>query len=181
MPITPTGAPAWLRANTHVEYGGDLNKRNFLSQGVIDPQTDVGADQFSRIVADMEALSRTCPFAIFTFRNNDTSPAAPLVQSVFMMPGVRKTSYAGDAAPSGFVSGARNGTGDATFTFQNSYFDAYGVEGGFVVSHVLVAALSGATYCKATYSVPTDNTLRVKCFNAAGAALGDQSVSVTVW
>jgi hypothetical protein len=180
MPITPSGSPAWTRTNTHVDYGGDLNKRNFLSQGVIDPQTDVGADQFSRIVADMEAIARVSPFAVITYQHNDSSPAAPTVLAVYGMIGVRTTSYAGDAAPAGFPSALREGAGIARFTFAASYADAYGVSGAFALRHA-IASPAGATVFKPTYTFVSATDVRIVCQDSSASPSTDKQVTLVVW
>ena len=178
MAITPSGYPVWQHVNTHVDYGGDLNKRNFLSQGVVDAQTDVGADQFSRMVADMEAIGRTAPFAIINYTCNDAAPAAPTINRATLMTGIRSTSYAGDAAPTGFPSAVRNGTGDVTFSFSGSYLDAYGVSGTMTIS-TAIATVSSTT--AAIVTIGTGGGLQIKVWDAAGVALGNKTVTVTVW
>lgn len=180
MTITPSGLPAWTRTASHSQYGGNVNKRNYLSEGVVDAQTDVGADEFCRIAADLEAVIRTAPFATITYLNNDGVPAAPTIESVYMMTGVRTTSYAGDAAPVGFPSAERNGTGDVTFTFASSYDDAYGVSGDLSLEHGLGTA-HGSTFADPTVEVVTAQTIRVRVFDAAGSALADKRVTVEVW
>lgn len=177
--MTPTGSPAWLRLASYAHYGGDVNKHNFLSQGSIDPTTDISAEEHARLAADMEAVARTCPFAVITYLNNDSSPAAPTIQSVYMMTGVRSTTYAGDAAPTGFPSAARNGTGDVTFTFDSSYTDPYSVSGAFSISHVGTGVQS-TTAATAVPEIATSTTVRVRCF-AAGVATGDKRVTIEVW
>lgn len=177
--MTPTGAPAWTRTTSHTFYGGDVNKTNFLSQGAVDPTTDVVAEELARLAADLEALVRTAPFAVIRYLNNDASPAAPTIEFVCMMTGVRLVSYAGDAAPSGFPSAARNGTGDVTFTFASSYSDDYGVSGSFGVS-TAEASPNGQTAFFADADIVTATTVRVKCFDAAGAAIGDKRVTLEI-
>lgn len=177
--ITPAGLPAWTRTANYAAYGGNTSKRNFLSQGVIDPQTDVGAAEFARFTADLEALVRTCPFAVITFLNRDASPAAPIVECVYMQTGVQLVQYPGDVVPSGFPSAARNGTGDVTFTFASSYTDPYSVSGAFAVKH------AGATGLWTTATIVTTDitttTVRVRCFTDAGAAVGDRRVTLEVY
>lgn len=182
MAIIPTGSPAWLRTATHSDYGGNTSKRNFMSRGVVDPLTDVGAEDFVRICADLEAAVRTVPFATLTYLNSDSVPAAPTVQSALLMTGVRVVSYVGDAAPAGFPSAVRNGTGDVTFTFASSYTDPYGVAGTFAISHYGASGSDGAGgIVRVTTERPTATTLRVRCFNSAGAALGNCTVTLRVW
>lgn len=178
MAIVPSGLPAWTRTASHTNYGGDTNKRNYLSRGVIDALTDVGAEAICRIAADLEAISRTSPFASITYLCNDGSPAAPTIEVVFGMVGVRTTSYAGDAAPTGFPSAARNGAGDATFTFLSSYTDAYGIAGSFAPKHV-VGSVHGTTAGEPVFVI-SGQTIRVRAFNGA-SALSDKRISIIVW
>src|SRR5689334_20554830 len=119
MAIQPTGAPAWTRTASHVHYGGDVNKENYLSRGVIDATTDVGAAELCRLAADIEAIVRTLPFATITYLCNDAAPAAPTILSVYMMTGIELVSYAGGSPPTGMPSGSRTGTGHNVFTFAS--------------------------------------------------------------
>ncbi len=177
MSITPTGSPAWVRTNSHVEYGGNLNKTNYLSRGVIDALTDVGAEEICRIAADLEACARTCAFAAITYLCNDSSPAAPTIEVVDMMTGVRVISYAGDAAPSGYPSADRNGTGDVTFTFASTYSDSYAVSGGFTPQHA-IATLHGSSAGEGVVAI-SGQTVRVRAFNG-GATIADPRLTLVV-
>lgn len=179
MAITPTGAPPWLRQSDFSTYGGNVNKRNFASRGVINAKTDVGAEGFSRMVGDTAACARTADFAELIILYNDSSPAAPTIEFASLMTGIRSTSYAGDAPPTGFPSAARNGNGDITLTFASSYVDPYGVSGAFTIKHP-GTTLHGATAGTVTATIVTATTLRVRAFTTAGAAMSDARVTVTV-
>jgi hypothetical protein len=176
---TPSGRPAWSRSADHGNYGGHTEKRNYQSQGVVNPKTDVGAEAIARLTADLAACVRTAPFFDATILCNDGSPAAPTVESALMMTGVRTASYAGGAAPTGFPAVARNGTGDFTITFAASYDDPYGVSEPFVPRGVIVSN-QGTTFADSTWVI-SGSTVRVRVFDAAGSALGDRRVSVVVW
>ena len=176
--MTPAGLPAWSRTADHTVYGGHVNKQNYQSQGLINPRNDVGAEALCRLAADAEATTRTCPFAILTFLNHDGSPAAPTVEFANLMTGVRTTSYEGGAAPTGYPSAARNGTGDVTFTFAAAYSDPYGVSHPFTPTHITFG-FHGTTFLVATYVI-SGSTIRVRCFDAAGSALGDRRVTLVV-
>ena len=176
--MTPDGSPAWTRVATHTDYGGNVDKQNYLSRGVIDALTDVGAEALCRMAADLEAVVRTCPFATITYLCNDSSPAAPTIEIVYMMTGVRLVSYAGDAAPTGYPSAARNGNGDVTFTFASSYSDPYAVSGAFAPSHA-VASLHGTTVGEPVVAI-SGQTVRVRAFNGA-SALQDKRITLQVW
>jgi len=140
----------------------------------------VGADQISRMVADMEAVSRTAPYAVITYKNNDGSPAAPTIQSVYGMIGVRTVPYAGDSAPAGFPSATRNSTGLVTFTFASSYKDSYGVAGSFAIAQCIASPL-GSTYFAPVYVIIPSTQILLACFDGTGAATGDKTVTFMVW
>jgi hypothetical protein len=145
---------------------------------VIDALTDVGAEALCRLAADLEAVSRTAPFATITYLNNDGTPAAPTIEVVYGMIGVRSTSYAGDAAPAGFPSAARNGAGHVTFTFLSTYADAYGVDGTYAPKHA-VGSVHGTTAGEPVFEV-SGQTVVVRAFNGA-SALSDTRVTISVW
>jgi hypothetical protein len=175
---TPQGLPAWSRAADHTSYGGHLQKQNYQSVGVVNPRTDLGAEALCRLAADLEAVVRTAEFLVLTYLNNDGSPAAPTIESVYMMTGVRTVPYAGDSAPTGFPSAARNGTGDVTFTLASSYADAYGVSQSFTPTHCRLG-FHGTTFLDATWVI-SGSTIRVRSFDAAGAAVGDRRITLVV-
>lgn len=177
--MTPNGTPAWTRQTSHTDYGGNANKANYASQGVVDPLTDVGAEAICAIARDLTADTRTAEFAVITFLCNDASPAAPTIESVYMMTGVRTTSYAGGSPPTGFPSAARNGNGDVTFTFASSYTDDYGVSGSYTPRHP-DAKVHGSTACFATAEIASATTVRVRVFLHDGTASLDKRVTLTV-
>lgn len=173
MSIVPTGNPAWVRTNAHTVYGGNINKTNFQSIGTVNPRTDLSAENVCRIATDLAAVARTTPFAVMTFDCNDTVPAAPSIVSYYAMAGSSPT-------------GVRNGTGDVTFTWQNSYTDDYGISGNMNivawmpatqgVSLAFVNALRFDTDADGNY-----NQLLVRAFNNAGAALANARITLCVW
>jgi hypothetical protein len=179
MTITPAGLPAWSRTADHTYYGGHTNKTNYQSQGVVNPRTDFGAEALCRMAADLAAVVNATPFAVITYLNNDGSPAAPTVESAYLMTGVRLSSYAGGAAPTGFPSAARNGTGDVTFTFSSSYDDPYGVSQAFTPTHCALG-MHGTTFLDATWVI-SGSTVQVRCFNDAGTATGDRRITLVVY
>lgn len=181
MSIVPSGSPIWTRTAVHTQYGGDVNKRNLLSVGVVDAQTDVGAEEIARLSADLSALANTSPFAVITYLNNDASPAAPTILKVYGQIGVITSSYSGNAPPTGFPSAVRNGNDDVTFTFASSYTDPYGVSGSFAPMGVILG-IAGSSARVATYEQPTSTTVRVHVFHSStGAAGNDDTVTMTVW
>jgi len=179
MTITPEGLPAWSRTADHSQYGGHVAKTNFQSQGVVNPRTDVGAEAIVRHASDTAAAVRTAEFAVITFLCNDGSPAVPTIESCQLMTGIASAPYAGDSPPTGFPSAARNGNGDVTFTFDTSYEDDYSIAEDFAPTQADTSA-SGATFAHATYVI-SGQTVRVRVWDAAGVALADRRVTLTVW
>ena len=179
MQIIPTGVPAWLRQNNFASYGGHLEKKNFASRGAINPKTDVSAEAFSRIAADLAAVALVAPFGVFTILCDDSTPGPPTVEYASMMTGTRSSSYLGNAPPTGFPSVARNGNGDFTMTFAATYTDPYGVAGALELKNPK-PTLVGSTPGSAQAEILTATTLRVRAFVLAGTALSNARVSLNV-
>lgn len=179
MTITPTGNPAWTRSVSHEDYGGSVNKQNYQSIGVVNARTDVGAEGFSRQVSDQAAAVRTAEMGVFTYLNNDTGTDPPTIEAALLMTGIAANSYEGDAPPTGFPSAARNGDGDVTFTFAASHTDEYGVAAAWAPTQCTVSCY-GSTFADATYEI-SGQTVRVRVFDAAGAAETDRRVTLVVW
>lgn len=176
---TPSGSPAWTRTAGIAQYGGHADKKNHLSIGVVDPLTDVGAEAFQRITADLAAIAKTAPFCVLQVTCNDGTPAAPTVDSLLQMNGTDTDGYEGDASPSGFPSLARNGDGDFTITFASSYSDDYSQSGAFAVKFADGGLASSSA---GTVTVETAaTTVRVRCWDGAGSALADAVCTITVW
>lgn len=177
--IVPAGSPAWTRVADHSHYGGNVNKRNYQSQGVTNPRTDVGAEAIVRLAADTAAAVRTAKFFSGTFLNNDGSPAPPTVQSVEMMTGVLQVPYAGGSPPAGFPAAVRIGTGHVRFTFASTYTDEYGVVAAYAPRRAKASG-HGAAFVSCTCAV-SGQTVDVYCWGDTGAALADKTVTLTVW
>jgi hypothetical protein len=176
--MTPAGNPAWTRTADHTFYGGDTDKRNFMSQGMIDARTDIGAAEITRLAEDLAACVRTAPFAVITYTCDDSTPGAPTVHAAYMMTGARTTSYVASSAPSGFPSAARNGDGDVTFTFGTSYEDAYGVSAELTIRHAEAGGHGTNAYGTVEIS---GATVRVRAANDAGAAVANAKVTLVVY
>lgn len=179
MTITPSGSPAWARTADHSHYGGNVNKKNYQSQGVTNPRTDVGAEAITRLAADTAAAVRTAKFLSATFLNNDSSPAPPTVNSLEMMTGVLQAPYGGGSPPTGFPGAVRVGTGHVKFTFAASYTDEYGVVAAFAPRRARASG-HGSTFVTCT-CVVSGQDVDVYCWDAAGVALGNKTVTLTVW
>ena len=180
--MTPTGSPLWTRTADITQYGGHPYKANYQSQGVVNPRTDVGAEGFARLTADVAAIARVQPFATIAYQCNDTATGAPTVLYALMQTGITFASYAGNDPPAGFPAAGRNGNGDVTFTFGTTYTDDYGVVAGFGVTHVIAGLNgSGATVIVPQWT-PTSTAVRLRALSATtGAAVLDASGCFMVW
>lgn len=175
MPTIPTGAPAWVRNVDHTVYGGDVNKTNWQSQGVTNSRTDVGAEAFCRLTADLAAVVRTAPFFEIRVLCDDTTPANPTVQYVRMMTGQRASTYAGGSPPAGFPFVARVSNGLFGVRFDGPYLDPYGVVGVFDLQHAVVQLHGASAQCASHILIDNNadgffDTVLVSVFNVPGGA-----------
>ena len=173
----PAGYPLWTRTSDYTTYGGDADKRNYQSQGAINPETDITAEQFMRLVEDAAECARTSAFAQMSITCNDTSPAAPTVNWARLATGATDTAYEGDAAPTGFPSASRNGTGNITIAFDATYTDAYGVSAAFTPVHILPSPVSPCAYV--TWYRSGSNVI-LQGYDSAGNPLADSEFTVEV-
>lgn len=179
MAITLDTLPAWTRTAVHTDYGGHVNKTDYLSQGAIDALTDVTAADICRIATDLAALVRTAPFCVITYTCNDSSPAAPTVHSVYMMTGISASNYAGDSPPSGFPTLARVADGRVTITFASTYDDDYGTAGGFAIA-TAVGSVHGTVSAAPIFVFDSATVLTVRAKDHADAALADAKITVCI-
>lgn len=176
MTITPDGYPAWVRANSHETYGGHAEKRNYQQQGVTNPLTDIGAEQYTRMAEDVAQCQRTGSFAVISFVCDDSTPAAPTV-NVLMMSGLASASYIGSSPPTGFPAVARNSDGNFTVTFSSTATDAYGVSAAVNIAAV-IASVSGGL---ASWTRDNAYTVTVACVDTSAAALANASGTLELY
>ena len=174
MSIVPTGNPAWARSNGHTAYGGNVNKVNYQSVGTINPRTDLSAENICRMAADLAAVARTAPFAVITFTCNDAVPAAPTISSYYAMAGSSPT-------------GSRNGDGNVTFDWENSYTDDYGISAtaNIVAATVTVHTAPGIAAYACVQLLSSGGTIsdqvKALAFDSFGVALPDAKMTLSVW
>ena len=142
MTITPSGYPAWMRANDFTAYGGHADKHDYQNVSSINPRSDVSAAALCRLAADAAAVQRTATFAALYAVPAD--PAHPTVSYVRMMTGVCATPYTGNTPPAGFPTVEYVSTGVYTVTFASSYTDPFGISGALDLQfcHVAGATIS---------------------------------------
>lgn len=126
------------------------------------------AEQHARMCADLLALKKTMPLAVFTF---DKAGASVTISDYYGMNG------AGAAYQPDDIS--LFGTGAVGFAWSNRYFeDPYEVRYPLNARH-------GKVTCHATVSmrgrvVVVPNGIEVRTFNSAGAA-ADTKATVVLW
>jgi hypothetical protein len=169
--ITPAGAPAWAKTNDFATYGGDVNKKNYQSRGAVNPLTDVTAEQFTRLTADVSAIVRTAEFATLTFRYDTAS-------GLFVV-------YAYDGMVSTLPTITHFGVGQLLVTWLATYNDDYGVASTIDIQHCDHGAHGAAMATVSTQLLDNDangkyEAVMVYVWNAAGAAADDITVTLTV-
>ncbi len=177
MSVTPSGSPAWVRNVSHEQYGGHTDKQNYQSQGVVNALTDVGADEFVRMAADLAACVRTTCFARFVIQLRDTLTLAPRVQCT-MMTGISSGIYEGDVPPAGFPEVTRIADGRCNIDFETSYTDEYGVSADFPPIGALTNG-TGSTPLSVTSETSNGNVV-IHVKDSGGYSL-DKTVIVEVF
>ena len=179
MAVTPLGSPPWDRSAGIAQYGGHVNKENYLSVGTINPLTDIDAGNIMRIAADLKAVSNTAAFAVLHLTQDDSTPDDPTVNSARLMTGVATASYAGDAPPTGFPTVTRVSDGVILVTFSSSYSDDYSISADLDIMDVR-ATVNDDDTCFCTWlHVTTTNVVRIYTWDENGAAATDKALSVT--
>jgi len=186
---TPTGLPAWTRSADYIQYGGDPSKANYQSQGVVNPRTDVGAEGFSRLVADAASVVRTAEFASMQILCVDGGSNTPIVENCRLMVGVTVIPYAGTAPPGGvapitllpllFPIVTRVSNGSVQVTFPASYIDEYGVAGAFIVKEP-IANFVGAGGGVAVPEIVSATVVNVRVFDLTGVAISGARFTLSV-
>ena len=173
MAITPTGAPVWVRTNDHTTYGGNINKRNYQSQGAVNALTDISAEEYVRVTADLEAIGRTSPFAIMAYDNNDSPRAPPTIRDYSAMSGSAPTAVS-------------NANGDVTFSWNGSYLDSYSVSGDIHITAATANVNSSAAEFATVELIDSDangrnDQVRVRAFDQAGTPIVTAAVILVVY
>jgi hypothetical protein len=153
----PAGNPAWTRSASIESYGGHEFKENFMSQGVVDARTDVGADQINRLAADLSALTRVAPLAVIIIQNDDTGTNNPTVLGAWLQSGVSSDGYAGASPPAGFPTVTRVSDGSFYVTFPAQLADDFGVQ-WYVHARGGIGSASGGSAVDVAWAVSDPNT-----------------------
>ncbi len=175
---TPNGSPAWVRNASHETYGGHTDKTNYQSQGVVNPRTDVGAEQFQRLTADAAAIARVSHFAVMTILNRDSTAQDPTVEFCALQTGLQTASYDGGSPPTGFPGVTRSSDGVSVITFASSYTDEYGVSGSFTPRQC-IPGQAGATGFDIGYVI-SGQTVTLDA-TSGGSPVQDKRITLEVW
>lgn len=174
MTIVPTGAPLWAYTTTLEDYGGNLEKRNYMDRGAIDAISDIDARQFARLTADVYGIGATSPLCTLSFECRDTPASVPRVTRCQFVTGVELLPYDGDRPPDLFGAGklpkmTRLGDGAVEVTFAESYRDDYAIEAPYIVRGVEGTAY-GDTVQILTPEIVSATVVRVRIFDFATKA-----------
>lgn len=180
---TPNGYPAWVRANGFDAYGGAVDKDNYESQGKVNAQTDVGAEEIMRLSADMAAVQRTADWCGATFVCDDTTTQTVTVGPINQMTGSRSATYAGATPPSGFPTVTRIADGHYRAVWATSYTDEYGVAGSVNIIGGDGSIVGSAGFVQVVpYDAGADGLYEgadVYVYDTAGVALKDKTLWLT--
>jgi hypothetical protein len=178
--MTITGDPVWARNAGIADYGGHTSKADYMSQGAVNPKTDLSAAGFKRMTDHLAACARTADICKIQFTQDDTTPDDPTVNSCDCLWGYAGTSYPGDAPPTNFPTVIRQSDGYCLITFDSSYDDEYGQSADLDIRYAVPAGNdSGNT--NVVCDIVNAYTVAVRCFvGNTGAAATDKSVTVVI-
>lgn len=183
---TPSGTPPWLHESDSSTYGGNTDKTNYQGQDVVNPKTDISAEAFLRLAADVAAIQRVMPLGTFGIQCDDTTPADPTVTFANLASGNGTVTYAGGSPPSGYPTVTRVSDGRVKFTFPTSLSDDHGVNGTvhLIGAEVSVVGASGqgvGEYVLYDPNVDTYNEAVDAIFNDGGSPSADALGIVTLY
>lgn len=182
---TPAGSPSWYHTNDGDTYGAPTDKENFAALGVVNPETDVGAEQFVRLCEDVAAIQRTSATAFIHFTCNDTDTDPPTVHMVRLANRVYTTPYAGDNPPTGLPTLTRSSDGVVFIDMPTTLVDDYGVEGDIDIKGA-ITQLMGTDPGEANYAISDEDSddlnerLTIRVQDDSGVLL-DKTVTVEIY
>lgn len=170
MAVIPTGDPCWACTSSIETYGGNVDKKNYLDIGIVDPKTDVDAGQFSRMVEDVQMMNKTADFAVITFTCNDTATEDPTLNAYWGMHGNGE-----GAAP----TMTRLGDGYVSIEWESSYSDSYGITLDVNLTQ-WTGNVHGITPAVVNAEFSTITTLLLQVSDMAGDPELDRTVTIRV-
>jgi hypothetical protein len=130
-----------------------------------DALTGLTAEQHARLAADLVALKRTQPIAVFTW---DAPGGADTAATITFYTGMNGSGLA-HAPTAGVISGG----GALQFTWSSGRFvDEYQVSCP-IRPRIAVASFAGATYRKPILAILANGVV-IRAFDAAGSAVNPQ-------
>ena len=145
MTTTPNGTPAWTRATDHTFYGGNVNKRNYQDEPIVNQRTDVSANAIQRMAADLAAVARMADFCDIAF-SASAAGSSVTVTACRTMAGILSGTYAGSSPPAGFPAVTHVSASVLAIAIGGGYTDDYSVNA------VFAPAFTGATCTSGTYA-----------------------------
>lgn len=180
MTTTPTGDPLWARNSDASTYGGHPEKRNYQSQDAVNPLTDVTAEEFIRLCADVAGLASVAPFAILTLTCNDATTEDPTVNSAFQSNGVSLNGYAGGFPPTGFPTCTRVSDGKVQVQWSQSQSDDYGVAYDLDLYHAHASVLGSSVFTSVVRVRVNGYTWTFEARDSASVAIPDAQMTIEI-
>jgi hypothetical protein len=181
MSVTPTGAPAWSRTADAEIYGGHADKRDYQTQGVVNPKTDVSAAQFARLCADVAACARVASFCQLTLTCDDATPDDPTVNFVRQMDlGQNTAGYAGDSPPSGFPTCTRVSDGKVQVVLASTPADDFSVSQALTTYHAQADVLGSSVFATVHIVKVNATTWTFEAVDSSGTAIADAQMAIEV-
>lgn len=171
---TPAGTPTWEHANDAATYGATTGTQNYQALGVVNPDTDLGADQFARMCEDLAAVQRVAVFATLKFTLDDTGNNHPTVSMVRMMNRVYSEAFSGENPPTGIPSVERVSDSIVDITFPTEVSDDFAQSAPINLAGAFGSASAGSTAAGVNWELFDDDTdgyyerCRIRVQNASG-------------
>ena len=128
----PTGNPSWVKTASAADYGAHPGLHDYGYTGAINANTDITADQYKRLAADVAAATLMSPLATLTLRWT-TAPAVYVSSAIVQWATPLFIEYAGSSPPSpSYPTVTISGT-KITVALPSSANDTYGKAGEIIV------------------------------------------------
>jgi hypothetical protein len=145
----PAGYPIWARSSAAATYGGGANKRNYGGIGAVNANTDITAEQYLRLCADVAGIAMTSHLVMMELYNAAGTFQVNWVAPVWAPP--YTTPYVGTSPPSALYPTVTATSATACqVTLPVAPADEYGVAASISVI-AAIPTLLGASWSPTIY------------------------------
>lgn len=142
----PAGSPIWTRSAAASTYGGSLGKKNYGGIGAINANTDVTAEQWNRLTADLAGVASMTPLCMLQLNHIGSAIYIDYCAPCWTAPW--REQYLGSSPPSAlYPSAVLLSATQVQLTFPQTATDEFGVAAGIAFQMAIPLAL-------ATYWIP---------------------------